>query len=367
MTKKVPPTVGSCAIGEHGARAHSATYDIQRAVQVLRDGGLVAFPTETVYGLGADAENRNAVERIFSVKGRPATHPLILHVGSADDLARWTANVPLAARRLAERFWPGPLSLVLNRSRRVSSAVTGGLETVAVRMPAHPIALALIDAFGGALAAPSANRFGAVSPTAAHHVRDEFGDAIDLVLDGGLCAVGVESTIVDATGEKLCILRPGGLTREDLEGALGHAISIRTTATSVRVPGSHASHYAPQAKVILVDPTRLASEAQSQASRGHQVGVLMSENIGAEHLAGLRVLRAPEILADYGRMLYPMLREFDRSGCDVICVSLPREEGIGCAIADRLRRAAGPRELPEEQNRVAVYRHEREESWLCKN
>ena len=361
MTKKAPTTVGNCTVAEHGARVHSTTSDIQRAVQVLRNGGLVAFPTETVYGLGADAENHNAVERIFTVKGRPATHPLILHIGSADDLTIWTDKVPLAARRLAEHFWPGPLSLVLNRSRRVSSAVTGGLETVAVRVPAHPVALALIRSFGGALAAPSANRFGAVSPTAARHVRDELGDAIDLVLDGGLCAVGVESTIVDATGEELCILRPGGLSREDLEGALGHAISMRTTAGSVRVPGSHASHYAPRAEVIFVDPTRLASEAENQASHGHQVGVLLPHNIEIEHVPVLRVLRAPQSLADYGRMLYPMLREFDRCGCDVICVSLPVEEGIGVAIADRLRRAAGPRNLPE-RNRVAVKCHEPEES-----
>jgi L-threonylcarbamoyladenylate synthase len=187
--------------------------DIEKATGVLRAGGLVAVPTETVYGLGADAENAAAVARVFQVKGRPRSHPLIVHIGGADLLGDWAEDVPATARRLAECFWPGPLTLVLRRGRRVPLEATGGLETVAVRVPAHPVALALLTAFGGGVAAPSANRFGSVSPTTADHVRAELGDAVDFVLDGGPCQVGVESTIVDATGDTPSILRPGGVTR----------------------------------------------------------------------------------------------------------------------------------------------------------
>ncbi len=314
-----------------------------RAVQVLRSGGLVAFPTETVYGLGADAENGTAIKRIFTTKGRPTTHPLIIHVGSLDELSTWVEKVPAAARALAEHFWPGPLSLVLQRSRRVPLAVTGGLETVAVRVPAHPVALALLRAFGGAIAAPSANHFGCVSPTTACHVQSDLGDAVDLVLDGGLCNVGVESTIVDATSEELCILRPGGVAREDLEHALGRAIPEKQTKASVRVPGSHRSHYAPRAQVILVDPSRLIDEAHRLTSCGYQVGILLPHDIAPDSVAARKILQAPESLTDYAQMLYQFLREFDRSGCNRVIASLPSEEGVGVAIADRLRRAAEPR------------------------
>ena len=216
------------ARGPESARAVGTAADIEQAVRVLRAGGLVAFPTETVYGLGADAEDVQAVERIFAAKGRPRTHPLIAHIGSADQLDHWAADVPESARLLAERFWPGPLTLVLWRSNRVPFAVTGGLETVALRVPDHPVALALLSAFGGGVAAPSANRFGSVSPTTARHVREDMGSAVDLVLDGGPCEVGVESTIVDVRGEQLAILRPGGVAREDLERALGHSILMRS-------------------------------------------------------------------------------------------------------------------------------------------
>src|SRR5690349_19076998 len=197
------------------------TSDIEKAAGVLRAGGLVAFPTETVYGLGANAEDPAAVSRIFQVKGRPPSHPLIVHLGGAELLGDWVEDVPATARLLAERFWPGPLTLVLRRGRRVPLEATGGLETVAVRVPDHPVALALLSAFGGGVTAPSANRFGSVSPTTADHVRAELGDAVDFVLDGGPCEVGVESTIVDVTGDVPTVLRPGGVTREDLEAVLG--------------------------------------------------------------------------------------------------------------------------------------------------
>ena len=316
--------------------------DIEQAARVLRAGGLVAFPTETVYGLGADAENVGAVEHIFAVKGRPSAHPLIVHIGSADQLQDWAADVPKPARLLAERFWPGPLTLVLWRSNRVPFAVTGGLETVALRVPDHPVALALLSAFAGGVAAPSANRFGSVSPTTAHHVREDLGSAVDVVLDGGPCEVGVESTIVDVTGEQLAILRPGGVAREDLEGALGHSMPMRSNSP-IRAPGQHPSHYAPRARVILVEPDEVVGEAQRLQAQGCRVGALLPPAFEHSSGTGHVVLLVPESMAEYARKIYEVLREFDRRGCDVIVAASPPREGLGLAIADRLRRAAGPR------------------------
>ncbi len=316
--------------------------DIEQAARVLRAGGLVAFPTETVYGLGGDAENVGAVERIFAVKGRPSTHPLIVHIAGADQLQDWAADVPEPARLLAERFWPGPLALVLWRSNRVPFAVTGGLETVALRVPDHPVALALLSAFGGGVAAPSANRFGSVSPTTARHVREGLGTAVDLILDGGPCEVGIESTIVDVTGEQPAILRPGGVAREDLERALGHSVPMVATSP-IRVPGQHPLHYAPRARVLLVEPDEVVGEAQRQQAQGCRVGVLLPPAFEHSAGAGQVVRLVPESMAEYARKIYELLREFDRRGCDVIVASLPPREGLGLAIADRLRRAAGPR------------------------
>ncbi len=319
---------------------------IVHAVRVLRSGGLVVFPTETVYGLGADAENVGAVERIFAVKGRPATHPLIVHIGASEQVQDWADGLLEPARLLAERFWPGPLTLVLRRSNRVPLAVTGGLETVAVRVPDHPVALELLQAFGGGVAAPSANRFGSVSPTSARHVREALGarlrTAVDFVLDGGSCHVGVESTIVDCTGEHVSILRPGGVTREDLEGALGCSVP-RCAHGSIRTPGQYPSHYAPRARVILVEPDELAAEAQRLQVQGCRVGVLTPRAF--EHtVAGqvMHMLVVPEPMSRYAQKLYDLLREFDRRGCDVIVATCPPQEGLGLAIVDRLRRAAGP-------------------------
>lgn len=318
------------------------TRDIEKAAGVLRAGGLVAFPTETVYGLGANAEDPAAVARIFQVKGRPPSHPLIVHLADAQHLADWVQEVPPTARLLAEHFWPGPLTLVLRRGPRVPLEATGGLETVAVRVPDHPVALALLSAFGGGVTAPSANRFGQVSPTAAHHVRAELGDAVDFVLDGGPCEVGVESTIVDATGEMPSILRPGGVTREDLEAVLGRPLTVHSTS-HVRVPGQHPSHYAPRARVVLVEPEKVADEAEIAQERGHQVGVLLPPTIADTPVKAHTVVPVPASMAEYARDLYGFLRELDQRGCDLIIASLPVEEGLGLAIANRLRRAAGPR------------------------
>ncbi|OPG09266.1 L-threonylcarbamoyladenylate synthase [Microbispora sp. GKU 823] len=318
------------------------TSDIENAAGVLRAGGLVAFPTETVYGLGADAENPAAVARVFQVKGRPPSHPLIVHIAGAQHLGDWVEDVPETARLLAERFWPGPLTLVLRRGPRVPLETTGGLETVAVRVPDHPVALALLSAFGGGVAAPSANRFGSVSPTTANHVRTELGDAVDFVLDGGPCEVGVESTIVDATGEIPSVLRPGGVTREDLEAVLGFPLAVPATSR-IRVPGQHPSHYAPRARVVLVEPEKVVAEAEFAQELGHQVGVLLPPSFADAPVKAHAVLAVPGSMAAYARGLYGFLRELDQRGCDLIVASLPVEEGLGLAIANRLRRAAGPR------------------------
>ncbi|MBM7856505.1 L-threonylcarbamoyladenylate synthase [Lentzea nigeriaca] len=317
------------------------TGDTRKAAEVLRAGGLVAFPTETVYGLGANAEDPVAVARIFAAKGRPPSHPLIVHIGGAEQLPDWADEVPETARLLAESFWPGPMALVLRRGRRVPYETTGGLETVAVRVPDHPVALELLAAFGGGVAAPSANRFGSVSPTTADHVRAELGDAVDFVLDGGPCQVGVESTIVDVTGDVPAVLRPGGVTREDLEAVLGFSLAVPETS-HVRVPGQHPSHYAPRARVVLVEPEKVVVEAGLAQESGHRVGVFLPPDF--DSVDAHAVVRVPESMAAYARGLYGYLRELDQQGCDLIIASLPVEAGLGLAIANRLRRAAGPRD-----------------------
>jgi L-threonylcarbamoyladenylate synthase len=309
---------------------------IARAVEILRSGGLVAFPTETVYGLGADASSPAAVRRIFEAKGRPADHPLIVHLGSVDALDAWAADVPPLARTLAEALWPGPLTIVLRRSARVPDAVTGGLPTVGLRVPAHPIALELLRAFEGGIAAPSANRFGTVSPTTAEHVRDGLGDRVDLVLDGGASAVGVESTIVDLSGDEPGILRPGGVPREVLEALAGVPFPVREGG-EIRAPGTLASHYAPDARLMLVAPPDQPARAAELRARGLRVGVLAFEpNARVE---GATVVDLGDSEEEAARRLYAAIRELDDT-CDVILGWPPEERGLGLAIGDRLRRAA---------------------------
>jgi len=309
-----------------------------KAVECLSRGGLVAVPTETVYGLAADASNELAVRRIFAAKGRPSTHPLIVHVAGLDALEGWVREVPDVARRLAEAFWPGPLSLVLLRGPRASDAVTGGQDTVAVRVPDHPLTLELLRAFGGGLAAPSANRFGRVSPTTAEHVREELGDAVDLVLDGGPCRVGLESTILDLTGERPEVLRPGGITLDALAEVLGHPVTVRQGGT-VRVSGTLDSHYAPRAGVQLCEPSALEASLSEAHVRGLRTVVLSpARPVGAEDWLFL-----PEDPQEAAPLIYARLREVDELGAALALVSLPSPEGLGVAVRDRLRRAAAPR------------------------
>lgn len=306
------------------ASAGVAPSDIAAAVAALRAGDLVAFPTETVYGLGADARNPDALRKVYALKGRPATHPLILHLPSSESLAQWVAAVPAAAATLAERFWPGPLTLVLPRAAQVSDVLTGGQDTVAVRVPSHPIARALLAAFGSGIAAPSANRYGRVSPTSAAHVREEFPAGL-LVLEGGDCEVGLESTIVSLTGKAPRLLRPGSISRAAIEAALGMPLAT-DDGRAPRVPGSTPQHYAPSTPLELVPAGALAAAEAAAAARGERVATLACAR-GAD-------------AAEYGRRLYAELRRLDKSGASRILVESVPDSPEWEAVRDRLTRAA---------------------------
>jgi L-threonylcarbamoyladenylate synthase len=295
------------------------TAAVEHALAVIRAGGLVAIPTETVYGLAADASNETAVRRIFVAKGRPSDHPLIVHVASAEQLPEWSSNVPPTAALLADTCWPGPLTLLVPRAAHVLDVVTGGRATVGVRVPSHPLTTELLARFGGGLAAPSANRFGKVSPTTADHVRADLGDLVDFVLDGGPCPVGVESTIVDCTVDPPQILRPGGIPSEQVAAILGGLVA--PTAGPSRAAGMLASHYAPTAEVIL-------AEDRMQAT------LLLAD------IPHAVLIDHGEDLVSYARHLYADLREADTAGAEVIVAVLPPAEGLGHAIRDRLRKAS---------------------------
>jgi L-threonylcarbamoyladenylate synthase len=318
----------------------SAPSPIQRAAEILRQGGLVAFPTETVYGLGADATNANAVQRIFAAKGRPADHPLIVHLADGTQVERWARELSAPARRLADAFWPGPLTLIVQRAPGVLDAVTGGQDTVGLRVPRHPVALELLRCFGGGVAAPSANRFGRVSPTCAQHVKSELGDRVELILEGGACDVGLESTIVDCSSPEPVILRPGAITREMIEAELGQDAPERATG-DVRAPGLLPSHYAPRAQVLLATRDEAARGARAASAEGRRAGVLSSEPVAVP--PEVVQLEFPCELEEAARLLYARLREADERALDVLFVVPPPEVGVGRAIADRLRRAAAPR------------------------
>jgi L-threonylcarbamoyladenylate synthase len=310
------------------------------AASNLLAGNLVAFPTETVYGLGADACNADAVARIYSVKGRPADHPLIVHVASMDALADWAADVPEYAISLARDFWPGPMTLIMKRSELAGDFVTGGQDTVGVRVPDHPVALGLLQAFakvgGKGVAAPSANRFGNVSPTTAQAVANELSDYLsdaDQILDGGPCQVGVESTIIDCTGDLPRILRPGAVTSEMITESTGlnlgvskMAMGVHVNQEEIRVSGSLDSHYAPAATVVL-----------DQSPVAGQGFIAMADFATPD---GVVRLAAPKSLDEFARVLYAALRAADEQGLKTVCVAQPAGSGIAIAIRDRLKRAS---------------------------
>ncbi len=312
--------------------------EIDAAVQALRDGDLVAFPTETVYGLGANAQNPAAVRKIFEAKGRPASHPVIVHLDSPRYLHRWVREVPEPAVRLGERFWPGPLTMVLPRAANVHDIVTGGQDTVAVRVPSHPMAQQLLTAFGGGIAAPSANRYGRLSPTRADHVRDELGDAVRIILDGGECQIGLESTIVACEGPRVRLLRPGAVTASQLREAVGDLL-IGPDTQSPRVPGSTPSHYAPTTPMSIVPSGEIDAQAAALSQGGQRIAVLAQRLPlkGHKYVTWINAGRRPE---QYAQDLYANLRTLDKAGCRQILVQdVPRDERWD-AVRDRLLRAA---------------------------
>lgn len=315
----------------------SSDLNIHDAAAILETGNVVAFPTETVYGLGADATNEVAVQKLFALKGRPATHPVIVHLGSVDLLNEWAVDIPETAYALADRFWPGPLTLILRRREGVLNTVTGAQETVGLRVPRHPVALGLLRAFGNGVAAPSANRFGHVSPTTAAHVRAEFGDAVP-VLDGGPCGVGLESTILDLSGQGPRLLRPGAVTKNDLEDVLGVPVGTRDSG-SPRASGTLERHYAPGTETLLVfNAVPISTERDAVLAR-------RSKPEGAE---AERWLTLPDDPAAYGQRLYAALRDLDALGCEHLYIETVPDTTIWAAVRDRLGRAAAPAGLEKQ-------------------
>ena len=315
------------------------TTDIALAVERLRQGGVVAFPTETVYGLGADASNPDAVQRIFAIKGRPTSHPLIVHIGDADRMEEWAREIPSAAKWLADRFWPGPLTLILKRGK-APLEVTGGQDSVGLRMPDHPVALALLRGLGGGIAAPSANRFGRVSPTRADHVRNEFGESVDLILEGGDCTVGLESTILSLLDEQPRLLRPGAIAIAELEAAIGMPILGPQERGDIRAPGLLNSHYAPDTRLLLRPPEELAATVRELTETGLRVAVMAHTVAAADLPAGTNLLTMPIEPADYGRELYASLRRLDDGDFDIIVIEQPPSTEAWRAVNDRLGRAS---------------------------
>ena len=314
---------------------------VEAAADALRAGRLVAFPTETVYGLGADAANADAVRAIFAAKGRPPDHPLIVHLPDASHLDAWAREVPGGARALAAAFWPGPLTLILPRDARAGDVVTGGEDTVGLRVPAHPVAQALLAAFarrgGHGVAAPSANRYGHVSPTTARHVADDLGERVAMILDGGPCDVGIESTIVAFDGERAVLMRPGGIAVDALASVLGHAPDAPGD-DAPRASGTHASHYAPRAAAFLVDAGALAAEVERLAERDEVVGVLARTVRRPDEFDGAWI-DAPAGVDGYARELYANLRRLDGGHPDAILIEAPPGDAAWLAVRDRLARA----------------------------
>jgi len=314
--------------------------DLARAAALLKAGELVAFPTETVYGLGADASNPAAVAKIFAAKGRPADHPVIVHLASVAHLDRWARDISPAARAVAEKFWPGPLTLILKRHPDVPDCVTGGQDTVGLRIPSHPLALDLLRTFGGenggGLAAPSANKFGRISPTEAQHVRDDLGDAVALVLDGGPCQVGIESTILDMSGERTTVLRPGMLSSFDIGLFLGRMPAEAVNTHSVKTPGSHLAHYAPRTPLLMTPDDSVAIAVRTALGKKERIAVLAPFPAPIENPLIVAWQIAPTDADAYARALYATLRTLDAAGADLIIVQRPPWP----AVIDRLMRAS---------------------------
>ena len=308
--------------------------NIIHAAQILRDGGLVAFPTETVYGLGADGFNEIAVSKIFEAKKRPSFNPLIMHISTIDMLDQISSHSSEKVKALTEKFWPGPLTLILKRKEIVPYIVTSGLETVAVRMPDNKIALELINQLGNPIAAPSANEFSRLSPTKADHVIDQLGNKVDLVLDGGKCDVGVESTIVEVTEESQFLLRPGGIAEEEIEKIIGKLSTIEKKDVKPSSPGQLKVHYAPDT------PINYYAESDLELYSKKNVGAIFFNKIKNDHyFRHTRVLTKNDNLREAASNLFSFLHEIDSYDLDLIVVEPIKEVGLGIAIMDRLNRA----------------------------
>jgi L-threonylcarbamoyladenylate synthase len=312
--------------------------EIQEAVEALRAGDLVAFPTETVYGLGANANNPDAVRKIFRVKGRPSTHPLIVHIDHPRYIQRWVRELSPEAKRLADAFWPGPLTIVAKRAPAVNDVITGGQDTIAIRVPNHPVAQQLLNAFGGGIAAPSANRYGKVSPTRAEHVRDEFGEEVRIVLDGDDCKIGLESTIVSCVGDVPRVLRPGTITLSQLR-AVVPTIQVGPSPTAPRVPGTMSRHYSPVTPVNVVPSRRLEIVMNEFTAKEEKVAVLAQRPPGntTPFMTWINAGTRPDV---YARQLYAHLRTLDKAGAKIILVEEVPDDERWEAIRDRLKRAA---------------------------
>lgn len=325
---------------------HDLGSTIAHAVEILRGGGLVAFPTETVYGLGCDARSEAAVSRLYAVKRRPANHPVIVHLATGAAIDDWAIRIPTWARALADSLWPGPLTLVLPKRVGVLDSLSGGHPSIGLRVPAQPVAQALLAAFAGGIAAPSANRFGRVSPTTADAVHQDLGADVDLVLDDGPCSVGIESTVIDCTGATPIILRPGGVTNETLQSVLATVGCVLNPEATSSTPasGTLAAHYAPRAQVVLVDRDQIAAHIEKAITTGTRVGVIaLADDLALSGLFDLPpevVLAAPIDSDEYARMLYQSLRTADAAQLEEIFAVLPIASGMGVAVRDRLTRAA---------------------------
>ena len=321
---------------------------ISAAAKILREGGLVGIPTETVYGLGADGSNPAAVRRIFEVKGRPQDNPLILHVTGAQWLPRYCADIPPVAYTLARKFWPGPLTMVLKRQPTVPDETTAGLDTVGVRCPNHPVTLAIIREAGMAIAAPSANTSGRPSCTSAQDVLEDVGGRIDMIIDGGSCAVGVESTVLDLTQEPPRLLRPGGLPVEDIERLIGHIDVDRAVAASLRpderpgAPGMKYRHYAPRAPVTVLTGPGDRTARYIREKMGDHTGVICFDEYAGQFPGGtVETIGASGDAAAQARRVFDALRAFDRTDVTAIFAQCPGDGGLGLAVANRLKKAAG--------------------------
>ncbi len=320
---------------------------IAKAVHLLKAGALVAFPTETVYGLGADASNPNAVNKIFLAKGRPTDHPLIVHLADKAQLTTWARDIPAMAWELAEQFWPGPLTLILKRADSVLDIVTGGQDTVGLRVPSHPIAQAILQAFGGGIVAPSANKFGQISPTQASHVQQELGEAVDLIVEGGACTVGIESTIVDLSSAIPRILRPGAISASQLSKTLHMTLEMPTlnkktsaTVTIPKVSGGLLSHYAPVTPLKIVAKNELQAEITKLILQDAACSVLAHSFAPVATSKLLSWLPMPASPAEYARDLYTNMRIADAYKGKVILVEAPPTTEEWFAIWDRLRKAS---------------------------